>query len=84
MANADSGIAGDVRAIISKGWSARLSSDEGPDVEMPPECYQVRYKFFHNRLSLQVNVPRLSGRQNTARVSHCTKFLPCALIHSSF
>ncbi|KAF7980122.1 hypothetical protein HWV62_39545 [Athelia sp. TMB] len=32
----------DVRAIISKGWSARMSkkSDE-PEVEIPPECYQL-------------------------------------------
>ncbi|KAJ7794128.1 glycosyltransferase family 1 protein [Mycena olivaceomarginata] len=33
----------DVRAIISKGWSARMSSgqDKDPEVEIPPECYQL-------------------------------------------
>ncbi|KAJ7095901.1 glycosyltransferase family 1 protein [Mycena belliarum] len=33
----------DVRAIISKGWSARMSkgNDKDPEVEMPPECYSL-------------------------------------------
>ncbi|KAF7299097.1 Glycosyltransferase family 1 protein [Mycena indigotica] len=32
-----------VRAIISKGWSARMSkaNDKGPEVEIPEECYVV-------------------------------------------
>ncbi|KAJ6559217.1 glycosyltransferase family 1 protein [Mycena vulgaris] len=33
----------DVRAIISKGWSARMSkpNDKDPEVEIPPECYTL-------------------------------------------
>ncbi|KAJ7069825.1 glycosyltransferase family 1 protein [Mycena amicta] len=33
----------DVRAIISKGWSARMSkaNDKDPEVEIPEECYVV-------------------------------------------
>lgn len=33
---------GDVRAIISKGWSARMSKQQDlPEVEMPEECYSL-------------------------------------------
>ena len=31
----------DVRAIVSKGWSARMSKSDEPEVELPPECYSV-------------------------------------------
>ncbi|KAJ4482174.1 glycosyltransferase family 1 protein [Lentinula aciculospora] len=31
----------DVRAIISKGWSARMSKTDGKEPSMPPECYQL-------------------------------------------
>ncbi|KAJ7459825.1 glycosyltransferase family 1 protein [Mycena latifolia] len=33
----------DVRAIISKGWSARMSkgNDKDPEVVIPPECYSL-------------------------------------------
>lgn len=35
-------VIGDVRAIVSKGWSARMAKDTGePEIEMPPECYSV-------------------------------------------
>ena len=32
---------GDVRAIVSKGWSSRMSnlSEKEPEVEFPPECF---------------------------------------------
>lgn len=35
---------GDVRAILNKGWSARMASsnDNEPEVEIPPEVYEVR------------------------------------------
>ncbi|KAG8955650.1 hypothetical protein FRC04_007641 [Tulasnella sp. 424] len=34
----------DVRAILNKGWSARMASsnDNEPEVEIPPEVYEVR------------------------------------------
>jgi sterol 3beta-glucosyltransferase len=32
---------GDVRAIISKGWSARMNKQNEPEVEMPEECYSL-------------------------------------------
>ena len=31
-----------VRAIISKGWSARMVKSGGPEFRFPPECYSVR------------------------------------------
>ena len=33
---------GGVRAIISKGWSARMSKGGDEDVAFPEECYSVR------------------------------------------
>ena len=33
---------GGVRAIISKGWSSRMSTKTDNDVVMPEECYIVR------------------------------------------
>ena len=37
----------DVRAIISKGWSARMAKGEtGKEVETPKECYVVSTVFF--------------------------------------
>jgi sterol 3beta-glucosyltransferase len=38
---ADEEFSGDVRAIISKGWSARLDTNTEPEIELPPECYSV-------------------------------------------
>ena len=32
-----------VRAIISKGWSARMSKSNETDFEFPPECYVVSF-----------------------------------------
>jgi hypothetical protein len=33
---------GGVRAIVSKGWSARMSKGGNDDVVLPEECYSVR------------------------------------------
>lgn len=35
-------VVGDVRAIVSKGWSSRMEKDTGPEIELPPEIYSVR------------------------------------------
>lgn len=32
---------GGVRAIISKGWSSRMSKNNDAEVEYPPECYPL-------------------------------------------
>ena len=33
----------DVRAILNKGWSARMAEeDDEPEVQIPPEVYEVR------------------------------------------
>ena len=38
----------DVRAILNKGWSARMAStDPTPEVEIPHEVYEVRVHSFH-------------------------------------
>jgi sterol 3beta-glucosyltransferase len=34
---------GGVRAIVSKGWSARMSKGGDEDVAFPEECYPVRF-----------------------------------------
>jgi sterol 3beta-glucosyltransferase len=34
---------GGVRAIISKGWSARMSKGGDEEVVFPEECYSVRF-----------------------------------------
>lgn len=34
-------VVGDVRAIISKGWSSRMSKKNDSDIEFPPECYPL-------------------------------------------
>lgn len=33
----------DVRAIVSKGWSARMSKEEDVELEFPDECYPVSH-----------------------------------------
>jgi hypothetical protein len=33
-----------VRAIISKGWSARMSKGADEEVAFPEECYSVRLR----------------------------------------
>lgn len=34
-----------VRAIISKGWSDRLSKETDEEVKFPPECFSVSTPF---------------------------------------
>ncbi|KAF8208904.1 hypothetical protein K438DRAFT_1917258 [Mycena galopus ATCC 62051] len=60
----------DVRAIISKGWSARMSSghDKDPEVVMPPECYQLD-KVPHDWLFPQVDAAVHHGGAGTTGAS---------------
>ena len=57
---------GGVRAIISKGWSARMSKGGDDDVVFPEECYSVRRQRL--RFVLPVLMFAVVG-QSTARVS---------------
>jgi len=58
-----------VRAIISKGWSARMSkkTDE-PEVEIPPECYQLD-KVPHDWLFPQIDAALHHGGAGTTGAS---------------
>ncbi|KAJ7935602.1 glycosyltransferase family 1 protein [Mycena leptocephala] len=60
----------DVRAIISKGWSARMSSghDKDPEVEIPPECYQLD-KVPHDWLFPQIDAAVHHGGAGTTGAS---------------
>ncbi|TFK40571.1 glycosyltransferase family 1 protein [Crucibulum laeve] len=60
----------DVRAIISKGWSARMSkgNDKDPEVEMPPECYQLD-KVPHDWLFPQIDAAMHHGGAGTTGAS---------------
>jgi hypothetical protein len=64
---------GGVRAIISKGWSARMSKGGDDDVVFPEECYSVRPR----RLcfALPVLMFAIVG-QSTARVSSVALIIP--------
>ena len=33
---------GDVRAILSRGWSSRMEKDPGPEIDFPREVHAVR------------------------------------------
>lgn len=48
---------GGCRAIISKGWSSRMSKDDkDPEVEMPPECFlldKVPHEYVNHGISFQ-------------------------------
>jgi hypothetical protein len=57
---------GGVRAIISKGWSARFSKSGSEDVVFPEECYSVRRQCL--RFDLPVLMFAVVG-QSSARVS---------------
>ncbi len=57
---------GGVRAIISKGWSARMSKGGNDDVVFPEECYVVSRRCL--RFVLLVLMFAVVG-QSTARVS---------------
>ncbi|KAJ7109698.1 glycosyltransferase family 1 protein [Mycena crocata] len=60
----------DVRAIISKGWSARMSKgiDKYPEVEIPPECYQLD-KVPHDWLFPQIDAAVHHGGAGTTGAS---------------
>jgi sterol 3beta-glucosyltransferase len=58
----------DVRAIISKGWSARLSKDTEPEIELPPECYSVD-KIPHDWLFPQIDAACHHGGAGTTGAS---------------
>jgi len=58
-----------VRAIISKGWSARMSKiAEEPEVEIPPECYQLD-KVPHDWLFPQIDAALHHGGAGTTGAS---------------
>ncbi|KAJ7044079.1 glycosyltransferase family 1 protein [Mycena alexandri] len=60
----------DVRAIISKGWSARMSTanDKDPEVVIPPECYQLD-KVPHDWLFPQIDAAVHHGGAGTTGAS---------------
>lgn len=61
---------GDVRAIISKGWSARMShaGDDGAEPEYPPECYPLE-KIPHDWLFPRIDVALHHGGAGTTGAS---------------
>jgi sterol 3beta-glucosyltransferase len=58
----------DVRAIISKGWSARMSKSNEPEVEIPPECYQLD-KVPHDWLFSRIDAALHHGGAGTTGAS---------------
>ncbi|KAK0221931.1 glycosyltransferase family 1 protein [Armillaria fumosa] len=59
----------DVRAIISKGWSARMShGDDSPEPEIPPECYQLD-KIPHDWLFPKIDAAMHHGGAGTTGAS---------------
>ncbi|KAJ3788352.1 glycosyltransferase family 1 protein [Lentinula aff. detonsa] len=58
----------DVRAIISKGWSARMSKTDGKEPVIPPECYQLD-KIPHDWLFPQVDAALHHGGAGTTGAS---------------
>ncbi|KAH7334669.1 hypothetical protein B0J17DRAFT_86825 [Rhizoctonia solani] len=58
----------DVRAILSKGWSARMSKETGPEVELPPEIFSVD-KIPHDWLFPKVDVALHHGGAGTTGAS---------------
>jgi len=57
-----------VRAIISKGWSSRMSRTVEHEVEMPPECYIVD-KVPHDWLFPQIDAALHHGGAGTTSAS---------------
>lgn len=57
---------GDVRAIVSKGWSSRMSvpNDKDPEVEFPPECYALE-KIPHDWLFPRIDAALHHGGAGT-------------------
>ncbi|KAG9088898.1 hypothetical protein FS749_001773 [Ceratobasidium sp. UAMH 11750] len=58
----------DVRAILSKGWSARMSKDTGPEVELPPEIFSVD-KIPHDWLFPKIDAALHHGGAGTTGAS---------------
>ncbi|CAE6388704.1 unnamed protein product [Rhizoctonia solani] len=58
----------DVRAILSKGWSARMSKETGPEVELPPEVFSVD-KIPHDWLFPKVDAALHHGGAGTTGAS---------------
>ncbi|KAG9093377.1 hypothetical protein FRC06_011542 [Ceratobasidium sp. 370] len=58
----------DVRAILSKGWSARMSKDTGPEVELPPEVFSVD-KIPHDWLFPKIDAALHHGGAGTTGAS---------------
>ncbi|CAE6528266.1 unnamed protein product [Rhizoctonia solani] len=58
----------DVRAILSKGWSARMSKETGPEVELPPEIFSVD-KIPHDWLFPKVDAALHHGGAGTTGAS---------------
>ncbi|KIO34033.1 glycosyltransferase family 1 protein [Tulasnella calospora MUT 4182] len=60
----------DVRAILNKGWSARMASsnDNEPEVEIPPEVYEVD-KIPHDWLFPQIDAALHHGGAGTTGAS---------------
>ncbi|KAJ3828774.1 glycosyltransferase family 1 protein [Lentinula raphanica] len=58
----------DVRAIISKGWSARMSKTDGKEPTIPPECYQLD-KVPHDWLFPQIDAALHHGGAGTTGAS---------------
>ena len=61
---------GDVRAVISKGWSSRMSSssEKGSEVEFPPECFLVD-KVPHDWLFSRIDAALHHGGAGTTGAS---------------
>ncbi|QRW25287.1 glycosyltransferase family 1 protein [Rhizoctonia solani] len=58
----------DVRAILSKGWSARMSKEIGPEVELPPEVFSVD-KIPHDWLFPKIDAALHHGGAGTTGAS---------------
>ncbi|THH30054.1 hypothetical protein EUX98_g4134 [Antrodiella citrinella] len=58
----------DVRAIISKGWSARMAKNTEKEIEMPKECYVID-KIPHDWLFPQVDAALHHGGAGTTSAS---------------
>ncbi|KAF8740502.1 Glycosyltransferase family 28 N-terminal domain, partial [Rhizoctonia solani] len=58
----------DVRAVLSKGWSARMSKETGPEVELPPEVFSVD-KIPHDWLFPKIDAALHHGGAGTTGAS---------------
>ncbi|KZS92128.1 UDP-Glycosyltransferase/glycogen phosphorylase [Sistotremastrum niveocremeum HHB9708] len=58
----------DVRAIVSKGWSARMSKEDDVEIEFPDECYPID-KLPHDWLFPQIDAALHHGGAGTTGAS---------------